>query len=270
MPALDRTRLDVETHRELERLAVRFGTRAHIAWLAEALTAARAAPDDALAALELLAALQGTPYARRSGPRAALSDVGGWLEKHLTAHPALTAERLTVELGWLRRLAVAEEKRTGGGHPAPAVRPFGRSLPTLRARRPAADAKPPNRPGDTIAEPPSPEPRPPEPPPTHYAVGALDVLAAREVWKVARKRLKTGKAPKDKRIPLAARTADGGPPLEASFALTAGLADVFGAFDARGGQVHDFYVIAWDDTVTPWLATAVSPSPPADEASAEP
>lgn len=252
-------RLDAETHRALERLAVGFGTDAHLAWLTEALVAARNAPDDPLAPLELLVAMQGSPYATRPNPRAALSAVGQWLEKHLAASPALDSARLTVELGWLRRLATAQKRRTGGAPVAgPPFRRFGEQLPRLRAiaaqRAPRPSLLAPNPP------PPPPDEPPPAPAATRYQVGFFDVLAARGTWQDVRKRLKARREPRDKRLPLAVR-APALPPgvsIEASFTLTEGLVDVFRDFDRKGGTMRDFHVVAWDETSSPWLAKRVA------------
>lgn len=252
-------RLDAETHRALERLAVGFGSDAHIAWLTEALVATRNAPDDPLAPLELLVAMQGSPYAARPNPRAALSAVGQWLEKHLAAAPTLDSARLAVELGWLRRLATAQKRRTGGGPvPAAPAGRFGGQLPRLRALHAQRVLPPP--PPSVTPPPPSAKPEAPPPPATHYKVGVFDVLAARSTWQDVRKRLKAKKEPRDKRLPLAVRSPalPTGVGLEASFTLTEGLADIFRDFDRNGGVVRDFHVIEWDETRSPWLAKRVA------------
>ncbi len=272
MQRADPIRLDRESHRALAELAAGFATRSHIAFITEALVAARSAPDDPLAGLALLVSMQGTTYARRKDQSAALADVGRWLEQHLAVHLDRAAtgagsdrlgEVVTTELGWLRRLAMAREAAERGARRGRRVvgsaRPFGRSLGGLRARWERMETEPP---GPETSNGPS---GPPPPPPEVEAWGAgfLDFLAARKVWQAARKRLDKGKPLKDKRVPLAVRAPElpPGVALEASFTLTAGLVDVWRASDAAGGQARDFFVVEWDNDRTPWLATRVAFEP---------
>ncbi|MEZ4436773.1 MAG: hypothetical protein R3F65_30605 [bacterium] len=277
---IDETRLDPETHRALGVIAGRFSTRNHITFLIEAATAAKRSPDDPLAALAVLAAMQNTAYADRPHLRAALADVGGWLEGYLAAHPALSGARLASLLGWVRRLAVANDKQMGGkavtGDGRSGAPPrFGdrllrgrvtarrapRSTPTPAT--PAAPDPPPQvapDPAPQVAPAPAAAPPAEAPPPDVWLVGCHDFIAAREVWKNARKRLAAGKSPKDQRIPLAVRAPAGaaGAGFEAGFAVTDGLVEVFRAVDREGGKARDFRVVAWDASASPWLATAVA------------
>lgn len=265
MQSIKPVRLARSAHRELDELAQRFATGLHAEFLQDALAAARQAPDDPLASLEMLKAMEGTSYARSRAQAAALADVGRWLSVHLQMRLEQAGQGgdinrlsaiLIAELGWLRRLVKAYSKQsTSAAHaklPAAADNSFGRNLGTLRRNwdrlrtRKTTDAPP-----------------PPPPAVEAWEAGFLDFLAARKVWQAARRRLDKGKPLKDKRVPLAVRAPElpPGVTLEASFTLTAGLVDVWRASDAAGGQARDFFVVEWDDDPTPWLATRVAFEP---------
>jgi len=60
--------------------------------------------------LVLLHALRGTGYARRSDQQEALDAVGCWLEQRIRRELVISSERLGLELGWLRRMTIAQRK----------------------------------------------------------------------------------------------------------------------------------------------------------------
>ncbi len=95
----------------LEREGERFDQRNHRTYLELAIGCARtgATPTEVL---RLLVMLWGTAHARRSDQLAALNDVGEWIESRLAREPGLTADRLILELGWLRRIAVARSSES--------------------------------------------------------------------------------------------------------------------------------------------------------------
>lgn len=91
--------------------------RNHKAWLAEAMNAVRTTRDPRLA-IELLEKLRRGQ--RSKNERDAIADVGRWLEQRVRREPRVPLERLLVELGWLRRMAVTRQgahkvARNGGG-----------------------------------------------------------------------------------------------------------------------------------------------------------
>jgi hypothetical protein len=137
----------------LERDATAMGTPNHGRFLSEAMQALRdpAGAGDVevdeieapLRALRLLDVLWDSSYANRPEPKAALNDVGAWLERRLLHAPGMKAEELLVELGWLKRLARHHEalrrEAVGFGGRGPAVKPttkvFGKRIAELERRR---------------------------------------------------------------------------------------------------------------------------------------
>lgn len=258
-------RLDRQGHRSLYQIARTFPTNNHCHFLTEALIAIRRAPQEPLAGLELLAAMRGTTHAGSQGQARALADVSHWLARHIAGHFSRAkrdggweqlSEVIATELGWLRRLAKVDTGKTEsrvGHHPKRVTNPrFDNQLNTLREQWLKRDAKGPTS-----------RPPPPSPPITAWRAGFADFLGAREGWKIARKRLDRGSPAKDKRIALAIREPEppAGVAFEASFALTAGLVELWRAIDTSSGQARDFHVVEWDEAQTPWLATRVEFEP---------
>lgn len=80
--------------------------RNHKGWLAEAANAIRTTGDPRHA-VELLERLRRGQ--RSKNERDTIADVNHWLEQRLRREPRMNPERLLVELGWLRRMAVTRQ-----------------------------------------------------------------------------------------------------------------------------------------------------------------
>lgn len=188
---------------DFERLrtsAGSFATKNHAHFLAEAMQCIRSTGDPT-EALILLRAMWGSPYASRSDQRIALNDIGKWLEQLLGRDPKQSAERVALQLGWLRRLTFFSKEeqrkqsrataRPGGGPPRDIQREFGERIDGIRRRRLEAT---------TVAQAEASRPAAPPPPqslPAYVAVRFRDFLAARDVRKKAKERAKKGKAPNE-------------------------------------------------------------------------
>lgn len=271
--------------RELQVAAGQFGSRNHVRYLSEALQAVRRprrAADGVdmrpVEALELLAAMQGTAYASRRDEKPALADVGHWLEQRLARDPAIEADDLALELGWLKRLATFEDslkKGTGStGNPSgAAVRRFGQQAARLRLAR-AQQLAP--REAEPTA-PTAPEPETPAVEPPKPATGPAEIRPpvrvqfanfrdANQAWRKAKERMAKGKAPKDRPQPLLVLDGDRVPPgtaLALSYAHTEGLAEVFDFMYARGGASLPFRAVAFATDGEPRLVIRVEVDPDA-------
>ena len=105
----------------LERDASSMATANHGRYVSDAILAMRDpafagdaaadAPEAPLRALRLLDAMWGAAHASRPEQRAALSDVGAWLQRRLAGDPRVEVEVLLAEMGWLKRLARHHERR---------------------------------------------------------------------------------------------------------------------------------------------------------------
>lgn len=193
---------------DFERLrgaAGSFGSRNHAHYLAETMQCIRATGEP-VEALVLLRAMWASPYASRPDQKVALNDVGKWLEQLLGRDPKQTAETVSLQVGWLRRLtffATAEQReqnagshRSQGGPPRDVERAFGNRIDGLRRRR--EDAAKAERAEQR-------RPAPPPPPselPATFAAKFRDIIAVREVRKTAKDRAKKGKPPKESFIDL--------------------------------------------------------------------
>lgn len=265
----DPGRLDCWTHRELQRAAATLSTKNHIDYITEAAVVAKCAPDDPVAALEVLAAMQGSAYASRRHQKPALAEVGAWLEEYLHSHPDVSGERLASVLGWLRRLAMARlagsRQQRADVPPNQRTKRFGEKVRELR-RRYQAKAKVTKRPTKKPEKATKDAPAPPAGStgqPTQLRVVCDNIAHSRRVWRAANKAQKKGRPLKDERFSLRVvhPTAANAKPLAASFATTAGLVDVFLAFNKASGVFREFYVIEWEDTPSVRLATRVSLRP---------
>ena len=91
--------------RWLEAQSKDFG-EAHKASLAEAITAVRTTRSPH-AASRLLGLLSRTA---RPEPRKALMDMRTWLDQRLHGEPGISAERVLLELGWMRRMCIGRKR----------------------------------------------------------------------------------------------------------------------------------------------------------------
>lgn len=130
--------MDASRMKALERAAVDLATKNHGQFLQEALQVLRdpQVPTDKapIEALRLLVALQGSPYADRRDPKAALGAVGAWLEAWLLVHPGISAAELARDLGWLVRLSRIHDTGPGGAAPGQPPR-FGQRLADIERQR---------------------------------------------------------------------------------------------------------------------------------------
>lgn len=100
--------IDPQSLGQLEKDATPFVTKNHQAYLSQALECIRETQDP-VEALRLLEKMFSSPFAIRKNMKGALNDVGKWLEKRLDKEPNVSADRIALELGWLRRLATVVE-----------------------------------------------------------------------------------------------------------------------------------------------------------------
>lgn len=89
--------------RRLEAQSATLQSKGHKSVLAEAINATRVSRDPR-ASLQLLLAL--SKHARKD-QKQALDDVRRWIQDRLREEPTVTADRLLLELGWLRRMCVS-------------------------------------------------------------------------------------------------------------------------------------------------------------------
>jgi hypothetical protein len=221
---------------------------------------------DPFAPLALLRAMWTAGHARRDRQRAALHDAGQWLEQRLGRDPAISPDRLVLELGWLRRLVTihghsngaddssddrhSRPPRAGPGRDEPA---FGAHLDQLRRKRKAllaraavaaavhrGDARPiANSPGAA---------RPARLPDSFEACFAswTDVLDA---FKTARKRRRDQKPAKDRLLPLKPVAVELQPlaaDLACSMLDTAGLDELEARTVANNGKLPSFWIAVAD------------------------
>lgn len=208
--------LDAATMRAVAEASARF-SRNHITYLAEALEATKrhlhddvAAPVEALALLE---AMQGSAYAGRPNEKAALAEVGQWVEERLRRQPDVPARQFATELGWLKRLARYNDSMQRGqdrGHGgrddnrAPAPKRFGSTVAALRNQRARMLAEPteaPVRSTPTPAVEVAAAPAALELPATFEAM-FLNYADAREARKLWAKWKKNKRDPKERTLPL--------------------------------------------------------------------
>lgn len=266
----DPGRLDCWTHRELQRAAATLSTKNHIDYITEAAVVAKCAPDDPVAALEVLAAMQGSAYASRRHQKPALAEVGAWLEGYLHSHPDVSGERLASVLGWLRRLAMARlagsPQQRADAPPNQRTKRFGDKVAELRRRHDAktkqlikVSTKKPNETKKDVLAPPDESTSQP----TQLRVVCDNIAHTRRIWKVASKARRKGHPLKDERFSLRVvhPSAASVRPLAASFATTVGLTDVFLAFNKASGVFGEFHVLEWEDTPLVRLATRVTLDP---------
>lgn len=247
---------------DIERLrsaAARFDTSNHMHYLAEAMQCIQGTGDP-LGALQLLHAMWSSPYAGRPHQKGALNDIGEWLEQQLGRDPKASAEHITLQLGWLRRLSCyygkvqrREDERSGNqtrGEPArgrgPALKlecKFGQRIESLRKRRmetaPAVAV---------IARGPV-APPPPERLPTVFAASFVDFLAARSARQIARERAKRSKPAKETYLavqPVDPQFRPLAVGLRCSTTATEGFDLLFAAIEKKAGTAVPFYVTDLD------------------------
>jgi len=259
----------------LDAAASRFASRNHERFLADALGVMKRLAGDATAAplqaLRVLSAMQGSAYASRDAERAALADVGHWLEQRLRQEPNVDAVALAVELGWLKRLVryhaeLHWDRRDRNRGRADRPRPFGKQIVELERRRRAtttrAAAAERRRECERPAEPEA--TRPAEMPPI-VRVFFSEIGDVREARKQAAKRKKKGKPPKDRPLELRAADPDTLPVgirLHASLARTQGLDEVFAAMESAGGATIPFLALDLDASHTEVAVLRVGVRPP--------
>jgi hypothetical protein len=224
-------------------------------YIAEALESLRR-EQDPIATLRFLVALSGSPYARRDEQIEALDGVGRWLEERLRRDPGIALERLRLELGWLRRMVIAN--RAGAPRPRPPQnkahgpsRPrsaaFGQHLVQLRQRRQAAlDGRTQAHARTSApASAPAREATAPASLPDVFQVTFADIDVLRQARKDAKKRAKNHRPAKDRLLAL--RPADAtlvglAADLRCWLQATDGMPAVLTAMDAQSGIVPAFYV----------------------------
>lgn len=246
-------RMTREQLARLERDASSMGTANHGRYVSDAILAMRDpafagdvaadAPEAPLRALRLLDAMWGSAHASRHEQRAALSDVGVWLERRLAADPQVEVEVLLAEMGWLKRLAryyEAEQEeaerpqtgRDGAGRARVAAvqKRFGQRLDSIERRRrevfaAARLATPPPTAVQVVPE--VPLVRADAPLPEVLMVEFKDFNRAREVRKVAAERVKKKREPKEALLSLVGSApAAAGVQLVCSTTRTEGIAEV--------------------------------------------
>lgn len=217
-----------ETLRALESTARKMGSDVHVSYLNELAGALRAQEGDVVVdALRLLAAMKGSGYAPRRNQLAAINDVGAWCEARVLREPAIAADQLAFEVGWLKRLAKYYRE---SGEVAP-MRPSGQAAEVRfgarvdeieQARRRANDSasRRPTRKADRTSRGEmrlsSGEPRPrsepsgvPEPPrpaltelPAEFLARFDKFSEARDAWKHHKDRRKRNRPLNDRALPI--------------------------------------------------------------------
>jgi hypothetical protein len=205
-----------------------FRTKNHHRFLSEAFQCTRTTGDP-VEALALLAALPRAGYAGRgSGGQEeikALNDIGLWLESRLNHEPSASADRIALELAWMRRISrikEAEPNRYDGAAPANAQQApahghgghqahgtsartelrFGSKIEAIRQRREKArlSAARTAPKANAPAPPPRSAPAVPTRLPEVFAAEFVDLAAARKARKDAREREKRQKTPQGPRF----------------------------------------------------------------------
>lgn len=239
----------------LTRDASSMGTANHGRYVSEAMLAMRdpAFAGDAereerdapVRALKLLDVMWGGAFARRPDQRAALNDVGTWLETRLARAPQATVMELLTELGWLKRLAKHYEAlREDAGRPTFGPpgrgdqRSFGKRIGEIERRRGEAPPAAP-KPAPEAAK-----PRAEEPLLATLEVEFEDFNRAREARKLAADREKKKKDPKEALLSLVARGgAAAGVKLVCSTTQTEGMAEVMDRVRHTAGA-PDWWMVA--------------------------
>lgn len=255
---------------KLRTSASGFATKNHRSYLAEALQCMRET-EDPVAALRLLHAMWGSSYADRDFQKAALNDIGKWLEERLSREPAVTHGAIATELGWLRRLSQIADAAREDEHERPPGRRgdtpsllFGKRIVRIEERRAeaAASARPRSRP---IV----PEPASVPPPPTHlppvFQVEFVDFADARKARQTARDREKRGKSPKERYLdlrPVDPRLVPLAAGLVCSTQATEGFDAPFEESQRNAGAVCSFYVTALEERDGRRFARAIALHPP--------
>ena len=88
--------------KRLEQHSALLGADRHKAYLAEAIDVLRSSGEVRLV-LRLLTALW---HGARGNQKEAIGDLRRWIESRLLEEPKISAERMLLELGWLRRMCV--------------------------------------------------------------------------------------------------------------------------------------------------------------------
>lgn len=243
-------RMTREQLARLERDASSMATANHGRYVSDAILAMRDpaftgdvaadAPEAPLRALRLLDAMWGSAHASRQDQRAALSDVGVWLERRLAGDPQVEVEVLLAEMGWLKRLARYHEaereeaeqapagrERAGRARVAPVQKGFGQRLGAIERKRREAFAAARLETRQPIAMRVVPEVRAEAPLPEVLVVEFKDFNRAREVRKLAAERVKKKKEPREALLSLVGRApAAAGVQLVCSTTRTEGMAEV--------------------------------------------
>lgn len=225
------------------------------AYLSDALESLRQ-EQDPVVTLQFLVALSGSPYARRDEQIEALDGVGRWLEERLHRDPGITIERLRLELGWLRRMVVANHAEATSaprphgqarGPSKPRSAAFGRHLAQLRQQRQAvlggrarAEAR-----AEAPASAPVREDTAPALLPDVFRVMFADIHALRTARKDAKKRAKNQQSAKDRLLalrPVDAALAGLAANLHCWLLGTDGMSAVLDAMDAQAGVAPAMYV----------------------------
>jgi hypothetical protein len=253
------------TLRQLQAAARSFNTKNHVSYLAEALQCLRET-EDPVAALRLLHAMCGSPFASRADQRAALHDIGFWIEARLYREPAAGHDAIAWELGWLRRFAHSASTTSEESKPRDSSLPleFGRRIARIEKRR--AEEAAAQRQLLLASAAPPPEPPPPTHLPPVFQASFVDFGDARQARQTARKRAKSGKPAKERWLEL--RPVD--PRLQQLAAgLVCGVQSTEG-FDALlDADQQTFYVTALEEREGRKIVISLALQPsPADEAHA--
>ncbi len=231
----------------LESDALAFN-KEHISFLSEAsnaLFAVDASKDPVIDALALLVGMWRGGFAPRDNQKNALNDVGRWIERRVKQDIRIDAERLRLEIGWLKRLAKGKDAPDRGkkNERRGIRREFGDGLESLRQERDRFDRAP--KPPDVDEE-----PKPPTELPERFEARFVDFKAAREARGNAKRRLRRGREPRDVLlavlptdamiVPLAER-------LVASTTRTQGFHELFDRVEKSGGRSSAFEVTKWTD-----------------------
>lgn len=265
------------TLKDLQEAARSFNTKNHSSYLAEALQILRDTADP-LAALKLLCAMWGSPFASRVEQREALNEVGLWLEDRIYREPDADPDVITWELGWLRRfvhIAIASSEKDHrpelrrseqGRQETPPIQEFGGRINGIEKRRTEAAEAQRLLPIARAVQPPLPPPTPlPTQLPRMFQAGFVDFVDARQARQTARKRAKSGKPAKERWLDL--RPVD--PRLEP---LAAGL--VCSVHSTKGfdelfeAEQQSFYVCAFEEREGRKVVITIALQPPVDDAQA--
>lgn len=268
--------LDKADMEGLRSAATRFDTKNHTHYLAEAGQSIERSGDP-IEGLRLLYAMWSSSYAARPQQKTALNDIGEWLEQQLNRDPKVSVEHITLQLGWLRRLAcyygklnrdersdsAREKSDRGRGFPQKLECRFGGPrIEALLKRRTETNQAPPK------VERRQAVPAPPERLPKAFAAGFVDFLAARSVRQMARERAKRGKPAKESLLALQPtdsqlRTLAAG--LCCSSISTDGFDTLFTEIEKRAGVLVPFYVTELEVGGGGLLVRRILLTPPADD-----